>query len=186
VKTRLAAEVGPEEAADIYRSLGRRVVDQLRGGPWRSLVFHDPPGSGGAVEEWLGPEGLAFRPQAPGELGERLQAAFQEAFREAEEVVVVGTDAPGVNEALVQEAFRRLGREELVLGPATDGGYYLLGLARPAPELFDGVPWSTDAVLEETCRIALREGMIPGFLPALSDVDRLEDWERVQADLGQA
>jgi rSAM/selenodomain-associated transferase 2/rSAM/selenodomain-associated transferase 1 len=180
VKTRLAAEVGPEEAALIYRELGRRVVDQVREGPYRTVVFYDPPEAGAAVEEWLGGRGIELRPQAPGDLGDRLGSAFRWAFREAERVVVVGTDAPDVDSEQAEAALQALEAADLVLGPALDGGYYLLGLRRHAPELFQGIPWSTPEVLGATRTRARELGLTETLLPALRDVDTLEDWRRTE------
>jgi len=175
VKTRLAADVGHEEATRIYKEMGGRIVDQLRGGPYRAFVCFDPPDARTAIVEWLGPEGIEFLPQAPGELGERLETAFREAFRTAREVVVVGTDAPGVDAEVVGGAFHRLSEADLVLGPATDGGYYLLGLREEVPELFRGIPWSTDLVLAATMERAEVRGLAVATLPTLSDVDTLTD-----------
>jgi rSAM/selenodomain-associated transferase 1 len=175
VKTRLAAEIGAGEAARIYREMGRRIVDQLRDGPYRTIVFFDPPGAGPEVMEWLGPEGLEFLPQAPGDLGSRLEAAFREGFRRGKLVAVVGTDAPDVDSEVVKNAFRKLSETDLVLGPATDGGYYLLGLKSEAGELFQDIPWSTPAVLTTTVERAEAMGLSIATLPALSDVDTAED-----------
>ena len=110
-----------------------------------------------------------------GDLGRRLTAAFQEAFREGTHVVVVGTDAPGVRRSVVEDAFQRLEQGDLVLGPATDGGYYLLGLSRPAPELFQDIPWSTDGVLEATRSKGRALGLREETLGILPDIDTLED-----------
>jgi len=175
VKTRLAAEIGAGEAARIYQGLGRRVVDQLRHGPYSPIVVFDPPEARTRVTEWLGPEGLEFLPQVPGDLGSRLQAAFREGFRRGTEVVVVGTDAPEVDGEVVRSAFRRLAEADLVLGPAVDGGYYLLGLTSAAPELFHDIPWSTSEVLAATRDRADSLGLRIATLPTLADVDTAED-----------
>jgi rSAM/selenodomain-associated transferase 2/rSAM/selenodomain-associated transferase 1 len=181
VKTRLAAEVGPDEAARIYRELGRRVVDQVRGGPYRTVVCYDPPEARTTVAEWLGGEKLEFRPQAAGSLGERLEAAFRRAFQETGRAMVIGTDAPGVDAARVKAALRALDTADLVLGPALDGGYYLLGLGRPTPELFRDIPWSTSEVLAATRSRARALGLTERLLPALRDVDTLEDWRKTSS-----
>lgn len=187
VKTRLGARVGPDEAARIYAGLARRVVDQLRGGRFGITVCFSPPEEEAAVRAMLpSREEFRFTPQATGELGERLEAAFREAFRRASRVVVVGTDAPGVDAPLVAEAFSRLRKVELVLGPAEDGGYYLLGLSRPAPQLFHRIPWSTGAVLKETMDRARTMGMEMALLPPLPDIDTLEDWEKHMTTEGLA
>lgn len=175
VKTRLAAEIGEEEAARLYRRLGRRVVDQLRGGDYRLVVCYDPPGAGEEIVHWLDGEELDLRPQAEGELGVRLEAAFGDAFRESRRVCVVGTDAPGVDRSLVEEAFRALDTADVVLGPAEDGGYYLMALSQPAPALFREIPWSTSAVLETTEARAREAGLTVARLRTLSDVDTAAD-----------
>jgi rSAM/selenodomain-associated transferase 2/rSAM/selenodomain-associated transferase 1 len=180
VKTRLAAEVGPEEAARIYGELGRRVVDQVREGSHRTVVVFDPPGARAAVEAWLGVRRLEFRPQASGDLGQRLEAAFQWAFQESDRVLAVGTDAPGVDSEAVEAAARYLEKADMVLGPALDGGYYLLGLRRLASELFREIPWSTAAVLEATRARGRQIGFTEVLLPPLSDLDTLEDWRRLR------
>ena len=176
VKTRLAAAVGPEEAARIYRKMGREVVDQLRNGPYRTVVCFDPPGAEPAVREWLGAEKVEFTPQSPGGLGERVRAAVSKAFSRSERVVVVGTDAPDVDRAVVAGAFRRLDEADIVVGPARDGGYYLLGVSSPSTRLFEAIPWSTEKVLEETLSRAEEAGLSVALLPVLSDVDTAEDW----------
>ena len=182
VKTRLAAEIGADEAARIYQEMGKRIVDQLRGGGYRSIVCFDPPDAFSALADWLGPQGLEFLPQVEGGLGTRLEAAFREGFGRATAVVVVGTDAPDVDSEVVEEAFRKLKEADLVLGPATDGGYYLLGLRSEAPELFQQIPWSTPAVLAATLERAKTLGLSIATLPPLPDVDTLEDLEALAPD----
>lgn len=177
VKTRLAREVGGEAAANIYRLLGRAVVDQVREGGYRTVVCFDPPGSLGRIEDWLDPQGLEFRAQGEGDLGDRLAVAFREAFTVASRVIAIGTDAPGVDAKVVEEAFRRLDEADLVLGPARDGGYYLVGLQRHRTELFLGIPWSTERVLEVTKAKAQALGLKTALLPVRSDVDTLNDWK---------
>ena len=102
------------------------------------------------MADWLGPD-LACLPQARGDLGARLESAFAAAFADgATAVLAMGTDCPGLTTDRLRAALAALAASDLVLGPATDGGYYLIGLARPAPELFAGVPWGTERVLAAT------------------------------------
>ncbi|MFC1661783.1 TIGR04282 family arsenosugar biosynthesis glycosyltransferase, partial [Gemmatimonadota bacterium] len=183
VKTRLAAEVGADYAAEVYRALGRKVVDQLRGGAFRMVICFDPPEARQAMEEWLGRNGVEYRAQAQGDLGARLKKAIRDAFLEADRVVVVGTDAPGVDRELVEEAFRRLQGKDVVLGPSKDGGYYLLGLSEPAPELFEGIPWSTEGVLQATRERATLLGLREHTLATLADVDTLDDLRALRLEL---
>ena len=175
-KTRLAAEVGNDAAVEIYRVLGRRTVDALREGAHRTVLYHDPPDEDARAEliEWLG-DNLEYRPQAPGNLGARMSAAFQECLADAEQACLVGTDIPGLDAATVDEAFRRLPHADVVLGPAADGGYYLIALDAWRPELFRGVPWSTGDVLEATVARARAGGLTVSLMKTLRDVDRAED-----------
>ena len=124
-----------------------------------------------------------YRRQTSGDLGRRMATAFAEAFRSgALRVAVIGTDCPAITPELLAEAFQRLETADLVLGPATDGGYYLIALRRPVPELFVDIPWGSPRVLEQTLQRAQRLSLSVALLKTLSDVDRPEDvvhWERV-------
>jgi len=177
VKTRLAAGIGEEAALEVYRALGRRVVDQVREGPWRTRILLDTPGEEALVAAWLDGGGVEFGPQAEGDLGERMSRAMEWAWRSgAGPVCLIGTDAPDVDQPLVEEAFTALEEgADVVFGPAEDGGYYLVGLRAPAPGLFRGTPWSTDRVLSislDRCREAQLEVIL---LRTLMDVDTEED-----------
>ncbi|MEX2294671.1 MAG: TIGR04282 family arsenosugar biosynthesis glycosyltransferase [Gemmatimonadota bacterium] len=178
VKTRLARTLGEEEAARIYRALGSRVVDGVRGGPYRTVIYHDPPGARDLFAEWFGGEGLEFEAQPEGDLGSRLAEGFRWGFLEGDLVCAIGTDAPGVDRDRVEEAFGALSSEigpALALGPATDGGYYLVALNRRIPEIFSGIPWSTSGVLKASLARAAALGVRTTLLPPLADVDRPED-----------
>ncbi|MGH7675645.1 MAG: TIGR04282 family arsenosugar biosynthesis glycosyltransferase [Gemmatimonadales bacterium] len=177
VKTRLAAEVGVHNAAEIYRGLGRRVVAACVGRGYDTVVWFAPLGARRAVRHWLkGLRVAAFRAQGSGVLGARLAAVFCQHFREgARRVILIGSDCPGVDSRLVSRALAALDKHELVVGPARDGGYYLVGLRAPAPQLFRGIAWSTDAVLEQTLARARQLGLSAALLPTLRDVDTASD-----------
>jgi len=175
VKTRLAADLGAQEASRVYRRLGRRVLDAVREGPYRTLVYYDPPDAEAEMRDWLGGESLEFRPQAEGDLGERMARAFEEALRDADRACIVGTDVPALRAALVVQALERLESADVVLGPAEDGGYYLMALSRPHPEIFRDVPWSTADVLGTTLERARHAGLRESLLPVLKDVDTAAD-----------
>jgi rSAM/selenodomain-associated transferase 1 len=177
VKTRLALEIGPAAAAAVYRRLGRQVVAAAAGAGYRTTVWFAPPGSRDAVRAWLDGLGVAaFCPQVGGNLGTRLLHAFGRSFAAGDRaVVIVGTDAPGVDRHIVAAGFRTLRARDLVLGPSLDGGYYLIGLTAPQPELFRAIPWSTRDVLRQTEARARALGLSVGLLTPLRDVDRAED-----------
>lgn len=175
VKTRLAGALGHEGAAALYRRMGRQVVDQLRGGSYRIRICFDPPEGESEIVQWLGEEGLEFQPQGSGDLGDRMEQALHQALLEADRACVVGTDAPDLDAPRVTEAFQALKQADAVFGPARDGGYYLLGLRRPAPALFREIPWSTGKVLDRSLEEAQAAGLEVVTLPVLSDVDRPAD-----------
>ncbi|AYA36604.1 glycosyltransferase [Hymenobacter oligotrophus] len=179
VKTRLAADLGPAVALDAYHQLlahTRAVAQALPGARTLWLAAEPPAGAAPLWPEW--PQRL--QPTAP-DLGQRMQHAFAEAFAGgAARVVIIGTDCPGLQTSHLQEAFARLHTHDVVLGPAHDGGYYLLGMRQLHPELFGNIAWSTDAVLGETLCIAHRLHLQVAQLPALPDVDTAADWHAWQ------
>ena len=176
VKTRLAADVGDARAVEIYRKLGRATVDRLRRSAADTVVFVDPPDPAAfdAVREWLG-DGLELRPQSEGDLGQRMHAALSELLSSSSRAVLVGTDIPGIDERTVESALGALLHHDVVVGPATDGGYYLIGMTRPRPELFVDMPWSTEAVLPETLGRAEAGEVSVALLETKTDVDTSAD-----------
>ena len=183
-KTRLIPALGRRGAADLHRQMTERTLSWAR--RWKecfpaSLEVHFTGSSKESFQKWLGPD-LSYRSQPEGDLGARMHEAFRQAFREGvEKVVIVGTDCPGLSEDLAQEAFAGLDQGEVALGPAKDGGYYLIGLRRPAEELFREIPWGTGEVLAKTLEAAQRLGLRVSLLKALEDIDRPEDlptWEK--------
>lgn len=177
VKTRLSHTIGAAAAADLYCRLGRTVIENTIRGTHRTVVWYDPPEGRAAVMTWL--EGLAidaFHLQRSGGLGQRMAGTLARHFREgAERVVLIGSDCPGVDRAAIGLALDALTEHDLVLGPAEDGGFYLLAVAAPVPGLFRGVAWSTEAVLAQTIRNAKRLGLRVATLSTLRDVDTVED-----------
>lgn len=178
VKTRLAAAIGDDAALRVYRRLAEhalREASALAGEGVRVRVHHTPADAGGAVRAWLG-AGPAYLPQGDGDLGARMEDAFARAFADgAERVVIVGSDLPDLSAELLRRAFRSLDAHPAVLGPARDGGYYLLGLARPVPGIFQGIAWSTSGVLAATLDRFRAAKIEPAMLEELADVDEVGD-----------
>src|SRR4051812_25871601 len=144
VKSRLAGRLGPGRAAGVYRALAEEALRRTRprGDEFERLLFFAPRESRPRIEEWL--PGEPLMPQADGDIGVRMARAFEEAFaRGARRAVLVGTDVPSLSRDDVMEAIESLDDQEVVLGPAADGGYYLVALRKSDPGLFEGVPWST-------------------------------------------
>ena len=176
VKTRLAAAIGAEAAALLYRALAEQVLEATTPfpGDYERLVFFDPPESLPGMRDWL--PGVRLMAQSGHDLGARMADAFARAFaRGARRVAIVGTDAPGVSRATVREALSALDAADVVIGPAADGGYYLIALRAPRPELFSGIAWSTPSVREQTLARAAAAGLSAHELAPLRDVDTLDD-----------
>jgi rSAM/selenodomain-associated transferase 1 len=132
------------------------------------------------MASWLGPE-LIFTGQVGDCLGERLSHAFDWAFTGgASRVAAIGTDCIELSSDLIAEAFDLLVRNDAVLGPATDGGYYLIGLSRPVPDAFRDIPWSTDQTFAVTSSRLAGAGVIPHLLPPLNDIDTWDDLEAAE------
>ena len=183
VKTRLAQTLGADAACAAYRQLVGTLLANLSS--LRAVELCFTPGDAGAeVEPWLREE-WSLCPQSEGDLGGRLHAVFADHFRsDADRVVVIGSDCPAVTATDIKDAWLALSAHDVVLGPALDGGYWLIGLRAPQPGLFTAMPWSTDAVLAETMRRAREAGLRVALLRELSDVDTEADWERWLARQG--
>jgi rSAM/selenodomain-associated transferase 2/rSAM/selenodomain-associated transferase 1 len=190
-KTRLISVLGKQAAADLQRQMTEHLVGEAR----KLLAIHPVSiricfdGSDEQrLQTWLGPE-WGYAPQGSGDLGRRMAGSFESAFQDgAESAVLVGTDVPDLTAPILYQAFRELGSRDLVLGPAEDGGYYLIGLQRSAfgrasTPLFSGISWGTGAVLDQTLGVADGLNLSWSLTERLVDVDRPEDlssWERHQ------
>ncbi len=180
VKTRLAIDLGPEEACSAYRRLAEALFLNLAGLRDVELQF-SPEDARAEIEPWRRPS-WRLRAQASGDLGQRLHAAFENAFRCGSRcVVIIGSDCPDVTSTDVDDAWAALRTDDLVLGPAADGGYWLVGLREPKPLLFKGIAWSTSSVCDETVRRARRAGLKLKLLRPLSDIDTAVDWRKFLA-----
>jgi rSAM/selenodomain-associated transferase 1 len=177
-KTRLIPEVGAEGAADLAAELAHRALDVAR-------LFADD-GSADVSIWYTGCDESCAREIAPGDftyheqlgpdLGSRMSAAFEATFNQGyDNAVLIGTDCPELDEYVIDDAFYFLEEADVVLGPADDGGYYLVGLKAPAPGLFQEVPWGSAEVFQTTVNAADRLGLATEALPVLWDVDRPED-----------
>jgi uncharacterized protein len=175
VKARLAAAVGDAAALRVYRALAEHAMAQARASGADVRVHCTPAGSEEAVRAWLG-AGAEYLPQAAGDLGMRMRAAFDQAFAAGYgRAVVIGSDLPEMSGSLLREAFDALAVHPAVVGPAVDGGYYLLGLRAAVRGLFEGVDWGTSAVLEQTLTRFREAGIQPARLDERRDVDEVGD-----------
>jgi len=177
VKSRLAAVLGQDVSLELYRNF---VLDTLAwidaiGIPFR--VCYHPPDRGEAVKNWLGGH-LQYMTQEGNDLGERMERAFCRAFSEgASRAILIGSDIPDLPLEILREAVGRLDRTGAVIGPAKDGGYYLIGFRKDAffPGIFRGQEWSTGAVFSRTLHIFEQELREIAVLPAWQDVDTIDD-----------
>ena len=175
VKTRLAAALGAEGALRVYRRLAEHTLREARALGGEVRVHFTPADAGPEVRAWLG-DGPRYLPQSAGDLGARMDAAFRAAFGDgADRVVIIGSDLPELSAALLRRAFAALESRAAVIGPARDGGYYLLGMRAMIDGLFDGIPWSTDEVLARTLDRLRADGVQPVLLDTLADVDEVDD-----------
>ena len=179
-KSRLAAGIGSRRAAAVQRELCLHTCAVARQAQRRlafALVLAAQGPGPRALARWaaeLGCDGAVA--QGRGSLGVRLQRQLLRARRRgAGKVVLVGSDLPGLEAADLEQAFRALDRAPLVLGPAADGGYWLIGLDGSWPQLFSGIPWGSARVLEHTSGAAARLGLQPRWLSCRHDLDRPAD-----------
>lgn len=177
VKTRLAKEIGEEEACSVYRELLQKTLEAAAGvDAIRYLCL--PPG------DRIDPgQAFSLREQSGSDLGERMDHAFCDAFSAGHQrVVLVGSDCPYLTAKLLEQALLKLKEYETVFGPATDGGYYLLGQRTPARDLFSGIPWSTERVWELTQARLAKNNWSCSILETLEDIDDRASLKRYQTN----
>jgi len=194
VKTRLVPPLTPEEAASVHAAALRVVCD-------RAVSMAQPCGLPSAVEvepalvvtpddsldamrRLVGDGMHAWLPQGGGDLGARLSRATDRAFRDGvEAVILLGADSPTLPRSILRDAINAAPRHDAILGPCDDGGYYLLGMRRPAPALFRGIDWGSEDVAEQTRRRAASAGLDLFEWPIWYDLDRFDDLKRARGDL---
>lgn len=197
VKTRLASDVGADEACKVYKILVRSIIQRI------SPVFNqlgricwvfDPIGKEHEIREWIDKElknsGINdrkshfFWSQSSGDLGDRLQTAFKRGFSlHYERIVAIGTDCIELDSTTIEQALFSLPSERsIVLGPSYDGGYYLVGMrSHLGLPLFRNISWSTSKVLRQSLDRAVSLGLKYTLLKEFNDVDTLDDWNSVRS-----
>ena len=176
VKSRLASAIGEESALDIYRAFVLDIVGTLKKGN-HTLTIAFYPEDAEAVVNWLGKD-LVYIPQKGIDLGARMRHAFHNVFSQGyEKAVLVGSDIPDLPPEIIDEAFSALEEKDAVIGPASDGGYFLIGFKKNTflPDIFHGIAWSTDSVYRETMKVFEKAGHRVHILPEWKDVDTLDD-----------
>jgi uncharacterized protein len=177
-KTRLIPALGAAGAAKLHRQMTEQTVAkarELRQQLSIEIAVHYDGAERQQMVDWLG-EDLIYQPQGEGDLGLRMARSISTACQSGEDrVVLIGTDCPSITTELLAQAFKDLQTRDLVLGAAVDGGYYLIGMCRPQPELFSGIEWSTERVFQQTIEIATKLQRSIALAPKLADIDRPED-----------
>jgi len=175
VKTRLASTMGDDKALQIYKALLGHTRKTVLSIPAERLLYYSSYIN--FDDEW--PESKFHKYLQPdGALGERMAYAFQKAFKLFQHVIIVGSDCPTLSKKILVEAFDQLRHHSFVIGPAQDGGYYLLGMREFTPSVFENMKWSTESVLSDTIKAINKTGGSYHLLPELSDVDYEADWEK--------
>ena len=194
-KTRLIPVLGEQGAAELQRQMTEHLISTARKLlKLRSLIIEIryEGGSKSLMQNWLGPE-FTYYPQHQGDIGQRMYLALDDAFQSGTQAaIIIGTDIPGITIDILKNAFDKLKTNDMIIGPASDGGYYLIGIkavswSEANTQLFSEMHWGTAEVLKQTLAVAKKLGFNHLLLEALDDVDRpadLQVWQRwVQTDL---
>jgi uncharacterized protein len=173
VKTRLAATIGNDKALDIYLDLTTHTLKTAANTTAdRYIYFSDE------IDNTIGQNAAAFKKavQSGADLGERMENAFSDVLNNSyRKVLIIGTDCPGISPEIIQSAFNRLTDTDVVIGPAADGGYYLLGMKALHSSLFDNIKWSTSSVLQTTVERCMQNNLRYQLLEELNDIDEEKD-----------
>ena len=185
-KTRLIPVLGKTGAANLHRLMAQKAIARaisLQNSRRLSVEIHHTGGSQQQIQDWLGTD-IIYQNQIDGDLGAKMTAAFQNSFNSGvNKAAIIGTDCPTLKAEIMAQAFEELSQHDLVLGPAKDGGYYLIGLRRAIPELFGGIPWGTSEVFVCTRAIAQNLDLNIAYLPTLADIDLPEDLLRLDLSI---
>ena len=183
-KTRMIPALGAAGAAELQRKMTEHTLNtakKLKLSRNINIEVHFAGGNEQLMSTWLG-EDLKYLAQVAGDLGDKMKSSFAQAFNSNNQrVLIIGIDCPGINLKILDNAFDSLHKQQLVLGVAEDGGYYLIGLNKTIPQLFENITWGTERVLKQTKAIAQQLNLNVHYLPTLSDVDRPEDlpiWQK--------
>lgn len=177
VKTRLAATLGDELAAEFYTLCAQHIFAESARLPAtvETYLYYADEEDAGAIRQWV-QRPFHFLPQIDVDFGGRMAHAFRTVFSHgSQKAVIVGTDVPDLSAAVIVEAFQALDSHQVVLGPDHDGGYYLLGLRQLHSQLFTGMAWGTDQVFDQTWQVIEKLGLSVYLVPTLMDIDTEAD-----------
>lgn len=177
VKSRLILEGYDGLAVDLYRCFIEDLLKRVSTGNYKFLIAYDPPEKGNEFIKTFG-EDFLYVPQQGENLGVRMHQSFADCFKNGfHYAVIIGSDCPDLSQRTIEEAFRSLNEHDAVIGPALDGGYYLIGFAGNSisRRFFENIQWSTDNVFKETMRRFREAGITAHVLPVKRDIDRADD-----------
>ena len=177
VKTRLIQKLGRRGALDLYLQMFERLIAELSASGFNTELWISPDKDHAFFE----PYAFARFQQAGPHLGVRMSTALRDGLNRHESVILVGTDLPLIDRSYIEQAVGALQTHDVVLGPAEDGGYGLVGVKAETPDMFSDIDWGTERVLSQTCARLNRDGLDFGLLPLIWDVDRPDDLPRYQA-----
>ena len=183
VKTRLAAILGADAAASLHAGLVRHALGTATHAAMGPVTLWCLPDASHSFFERCRDEfGVRLEAQRGADLGARMHSAFEPAWAAATPLILIGADCPSLAARHLKSASEALRAKDAVFVPAEDGGYVLVGLARPVPEIFEGVAWGTAAVMAQTRERLARAGATWTELETLWDVDRPDDYARLQRE----
>lgn len=177
VKTRLAASLGAAGACTLYQAMVTDILRAIRTSALPLYLFHDGPEDISLPQFWVAAS-VEVQAQQGEQIGTRMAAAFAHCFAAGiDQVILVGSDIPGLDSGVIKKAAAALASHDAVLVPVADGGYCLIALQRAGyhPRLFADIPWSTDQVLRITLQRFKESGLDVSLLPRLQDIDTIED-----------
>jgi rSAM/selenodomain-associated transferase 1 len=177
VKSRMAATIGEQKTRRLYRCFVEDLLEALDKGSYGLKIFFYPPDRLQDLSGWLGCD-RSYEPQIGDDLGQRMKNAFEKCFADGfETAILIGSDSPDMTREIIDEGFAAMTSCDAVIGPSLDGGYYLIGFQSETflPDLFSGIPWSTDEVLKSTLAIIDQKGLRLSLLPPWRDIDTHED-----------
>ena len=177
VKTRLETHLDQDKILSLYRCFVEDILSTLHRMEYPVSVCYWPPERVVDMQAWLG-SSLAYCPQKGEDIGQRMQNAFTNAFANGvDHAILLGSDFPDLDPVILDQAFDALSQNDVTLGPAVDGGYYLIGFNCHTflKDIFTGIPWGTEQVLGETLKKIEHAGMKVHLLPEWQDIDTFED-----------
>lgn len=183
-KTRLCPPLSPEEAANLYEALLRDTINTMAQLDDVDLAIAITPPESRSYFEGISPPGTLLLPVTCSDIGDCLNQVINQLLEFGyQKVVALNADGPTLPISFIESGFELLDDNDLVFGPSEDGGYYMVGITQPRPQIFEGVAWSTPEVLSQSLEIAERLGLKVALTPAWYDVDTAADIERLRADL---